>query len=262
MISIPLEDLATEHAVRAEFYSSREQFLIKGIIRQLEVQLESALKNRTTKEAEYRGFSFNLLNNTTIEDKNAESIIEINLTIFGADCKIILPAVLALEIVNRYLLKCLPVVDRELNNEEIAVVALISTLLISDWRELGVSGIYLRSVIRSNQLFEHYASELVIEESQSKQRVRIILDHELLKQLSARSKLILVNNVVTNLLTTTSYRVQLQLAAEINSLSVLLNLKSGVTWKLGENIVPAIELNQEVIGYGDLIINEEIGVVR
>lgn len=261
MISIPLEDLVTEHTVRAEFFSSREQFLIKGIIRQLEVQLESALKDRESKGEEYRGFKFNLLNNNIVGNKDTESVIEINLTIFGANCKIILSSVLALEIVNRYLLKCLPVVDRELNNEEIAVVALISTLLISDWRELGVSGIYLRSVVRRNQQLELNASELVIEESKSKQRVRIILDRELLEQLRKRSKLILVSDVITNLLTTISYRVRLQLAAEIHSLSALLNLRSGVTWKLGENIVPAVELNQEVIGHGDLIINDTTGIV-
>lgn len=262
MIPLSIEDLAGEHRVKLVSYTPREQYIIQSYARQIENQLERVLGEQSAEKQGYKGLKFNVLNCNNSDFREDESIVEITITILGADCKVILTAVFALEIVNRYLLKSQPSVERELNEEDVLIVALISTLLISYWREHGVCGIHLKSVVKLNSVFEQASSDLIVEESECQQRIRIILAPVILNQLRQRAKQVLENTFITDLLIATVHRVQLEVCAEVYSLSALLSLRPGVIWKLGQEILPTIRLKHEVVGYGNLIVNDKIGIIQ
>jgi len=259
MKPVSFQDLAVEFVDKKPIRSHREQLLLGSYLQLFKEKLIVVLNGNTRHHLQFKELEFDLLESGPTYLRQIEAGIELNLTMFGSNCSVILPSVLALEIVHRYLDKSLPVVDRELNQEEIAVVALAATLLISELRVAGLTGIYLKSVTILSNSIDLTATDIVIEETLCQSSAIIKLDKQLLVQLSQRSKLIFADSFVGNIITGTVHRAELNIRAEVQSLSTLFKLKPGVLFRLGNDLAPSIKLRGNIIGYGDLIINNELG---
>jgi len=256
MKQLSIRDIAVQGIPQNSVPTRREQNLLQMLLEVIESKLSLALKNNS--QSDLAPLTFTPVENRA-QSLQSGSGAELALTVFGFNCGVIISSTLALEVVNRYLEKVPPAVDRELNKEEIAVLALVATLIISELRDSGIAGIYLKSANVRATLPAVRSDNIVIEEKRSKQRVIIKLESELNNQLSQRSKLILVGSSIENLTVATLHPTRLYLEAEVKSLSTLFKLKPGILWKLGKQVSPSVELNGDLIGFGNLIVTEKKG---
>jgi len=248
-----LNELTQEATATALQWTPREAALLEEFISNVQAKLNGVIASSKQEHA-LNALHFELMQKGEYSQNEENYQVQIEITIFNSECKIILPSKLALEMVNSYLVKEPPVVERALNKEEISVIALVTTLVVSELRLGGILGIYLRSVRQLEDSLELNANQLSFLERTYRQKILVELDPTLLGQFSQVSKLTLVGSRIEELIHLTNHRVNLTINAEVRSLTALLKLKPGMKWKLGENVWPTVSLGGQTIGCGNLSI--------
>ena len=190
-----------------------------------------------------------------ISIETQEKLIRLRFNVRGNILSVFLPAIFCLELVNRYLGKDSPLVVAQLNKEELAVIALISTLIISECRENGTWGIYLCSieVAERNQLL--MGEKITICEQQTGQLIYFILDAALTKRLSENARLKSPSPTAIRNLAKIKKLVRITVDAKVTSLTTLFSLQPGIRWNLGKDLSVGISLSGTQIGFSDLEIN-------